>query len=100
MKKDVLIRYERVCKSFGPKVVLKDLDLEVYRGEAFCIMGPSGCGKSVTIRHIIGLLKPDSGLVEVDGHDMSKIGAEDLRKLRSPARVSPNGSGSTTAGAA
>jgi len=82
VKKDVLIRYERVCKAFGPKVVLKDLDLEVYRGEAFCIMGPSGCGKSVTIRHIIGLLKPDSGLVEVDGHDMNKIGPEDLRKLR------------------
>ncbi len=82
MKKDVLIRYERLCKSFGPKVVLKDLDLEVYRGEALCIMGPSGCGKSVTIRHIIGLLKPDSGLVEVDGHDMSKIEPEDLRKLR------------------
>ena len=82
MKKDVLIRYERLCKSFGQKVVLKDLDLEVYRGEALCIMGPSGCGKSVTIRHIIGLLKPDSGLVEVDGHDMSKIEPEDLRKLR------------------
>lgn len=82
MKRDVLIRYERVCKSFGAKVVLKDLDLEVYRGEAFCIMGPSGCGKSVTIRHIIGLLKPDSGRIEVDGHDMSSIGPEDLRKLR------------------
>jgi len=82
VKQDVIIRYRGVTKSFGPKVVLKDLDLEVYRGEAFCIMGPSGCGKSVTIRHIIGLLKPDSGLVEVEGHDMSKIGPEDLRKLR------------------
>jgi len=83
VKQDVIIRYQSVRKSFGSKVVLEDLDLEVYRGEAFCIMGPSGCGKSVTIRHIIGLLKPDSGLVEVEGHDMSKITPADLRALRS-----------------
>jgi len=83
VKQDVIIRYQSVRKSFGSKVVLEDLDLEVYRGEAFCIMGPSGCGKSVTIRHIIGLLKPDSGRVEVEGHDMSKIPPADLRALRS-----------------
>ncbi|MCC7011914.1 MAG: ATP-binding cassette domain-containing protein [Planctomycetes bacterium] len=82
MNRDVIIRYQGVCKSFGAKVVLKDLDLDVYRGEAFCIMGPSGCGKSVTIRHIIGLLKQDRGSVTVEGHDMSTISRGDLRKLR------------------
>ena len=82
MNRDVIIRYQGVCKAFGAKVVLKDLDLDVYRGEAFCIMGPSGCGKSVTIRHIIGLLKQDRGSVTVEGHDMSTISRGDLRKLR------------------
>lgn len=81
-QREVIIRYERVCKAFGSKVVLKDLDLDVYRGEAFCIMGPSGCGKSVTIRHIIGLLKADSGTVTVEGHDMSEISKKDLREMR------------------
>jgi phospholipid/cholesterol/gamma-HCH transport system ATP-binding protein len=79
---DVVIRFEKVCKSFGPKVVLKDLDLSVRRGERLAIMGPSGIGKSVTLRHAVGLMKPDSGRVVVDGHDMSTIEPEDLRALR------------------
>jgi phospholipid/cholesterol/gamma-HCH transport system ATP-binding protein len=79
---EVVIRYERVCKRFGPKVVLHDLDLEVRRGETLAIMGPSGIGKSVTLRHAIGLLKPDSGRVMVEGHDMSTIEREDLIALR------------------
>jgi phospholipid/cholesterol/gamma-HCH transport system ATP-binding protein len=77
-----VIRYERVCKRFGPKVVLHDLDLEVRRGETLAIMGPSGIGKSVTLRHAVGLLKPDSGRVLVEGHDMSTIEREDLIALR------------------
>ncbi|HED66704.1 MAG TPA: ATP-binding cassette domain-containing protein, partial [Planctomycetes bacterium] len=61
--REVVIRYERVCKSFGEKVVLKDLSLDVHRGETLVIMGPSGIGKSVTLRHAVGLLQPDSGRV-------------------------------------
>src|SRR5262245_5793728 len=79
---DVVIRYERVCKRFGPKVVLQDLDLTVRRGETLAIMGPSGIGKSVTLRHAVGLLHPDSGRVLVDGHDMATIEPEDLIGLR------------------
>ena len=79
---DVVIRYERVCKRFGPKVVLQDLDLTVRRGETLAIMGPSGIGKSVTLRHAIGLLQPDSGRVLVDGHDLATVEREDLTKLR------------------
>ena len=79
---DVVIRYESVSKSFGSKVVLKDLDLEVRRGETLAVMGPSGIGKSVTLRHAVGLLKADSGRVLVDGHDMSTVGREELRDLR------------------
>jgi phospholipid/cholesterol/gamma-HCH transport system ATP-binding protein len=82
MSRDTIVRFENLKKAFGPKQVLKGVNFEVYRGEAFCIMGPSGCGKSVTIRHVIGLMKADSGLVEVDGHDMNTISRDELRALR------------------
>src|SRR5262245_17202393 len=79
---DAVIRYERVCKRFGSKVVLQDLDLTVRRGETLAIMGPSGIGKSVTLRHAVGLLQPDSGRVLVEGHDLATIEREDLITLR------------------
>lgn len=77
-----IIRFEGVCKAFGPKRILDGLDMEIERGEAFAIMGQSGIGKSVTLRHIIGLLKADRGRVLVDQHDMSSISTEELRALR------------------
>ena len=76
------IRYERVCKRFGEKVVLHNLDLEVQRGETLAIMGPSGIGKSVTLKHAVGLLQPDSGRVLVEGHDLATIAPEELVELR------------------
>ena len=79
---DVVIRYDGVCKSFGEKVVLKDLNLDVRRGETLAIMGPSGIGKSVTLRHAVGLIHPDSGRVLVEGHDMATIDPDDLVGLR------------------
>ena len=83
MTAEPLIRFERVTKSFGDKQVLRGLNLTIRKGDNFVIMGPSGCGKSVTLRHVIGLLKCDSGTVTVDGHDMSTIEREELRELRS-----------------
>jgi len=79
---EVVISYKNVCKRFGDKVVLKDLNLEVRRGETLVIMGPSGIGKSVTLRHGVGLMHPDSGTVSVEGQDLSTISHEDLAKLR------------------
>src|SRR5579872_932400 len=61
-------------KSFGPKVVLDGLSLDVAPAESLVIIGGSGTGKSVMLKHIIGLLKPDSGLVEVDGIRVDTLG--------------------------
>ncbi len=80
---DIAIRCQGVSKAFGKRVILKDMNLEVRRGETFCIMGPSGCGKSVTLKHVIGLMQPDQGTVEVWGRDMRSLAREQLRELRS-----------------
>jgi phospholipid/cholesterol/gamma-HCH transport system ATP-binding protein len=66
----VRVEVRRLNKFFGPKHVLRDLDLAVESGETFVIFGPSGCGKSVLLKHITGLLRPDSGSILVDGEDL------------------------------
>jgi phospholipid/cholesterol/gamma-HCH transport system ATP-binding protein len=79
---EVIVRFVDVVKSFGRQRVLDGLSFEVTRGRTIAIMGPSGTGKSVVLRHVIGLLQADSGLVEVDGHDMKRVGARELAALR------------------
>jgi len=58
-----LIQFEKVEKTFGSNRILKQLDLQIFQGEITAIIGKSGMGKSVLLRHIIGLLRPDSGRV-------------------------------------
>jgi len=77
-----IIRFRGVSKRFGATVTLDGLDLEIPKGQTIVIMGPSGTGKSVTLRHIIGLIKPDAGHVEVWGKDLAKISRRDLVDLR------------------
>ncbi len=60
------MRFEGVTKSFGGRRVLDDVSFEIPRATAFCLLGRSGTGKSVTLRHIIGLMQPDSGRVFVE----------------------------------
>jgi len=60
---------ENLHKRFGPKVVLDGISLAVAPGESLVVVGPSGTGKSVLLKHLIGLLRPDSGKVFVDGQD-------------------------------
>ncbi len=69
-------------KSFGSKHVLCDMDLDIRSGETFGIIGQSGCGKSVFLKHIIGLLKPDSGRVTVLGKDVNALRRKELEELR------------------
>ena len=56
-----------VTKSFGPKKVLRGIDLEVTPGESMVVIGGSGTGKSVLLKCILGLMRPDSGSIKVDG---------------------------------
>lgn len=76
------IVFENVWKSFDEKEVLRGLTLRIQSGEVTTILGPSGCGKSVTLKHIIGILRADSGAVVVDGHHMDRIRSRELRDLR------------------
>lgn len=71
-----------VCKSFGDFRVLSHMDLRVYRGETLVIIGRSGTGKSVSLRHIVGLLSPDSGRILVFGKDLQGCTEGDLKEVR------------------
>ena len=72
-----------VHKRFGSQVVLDGVDLDVQEGETLALLGPSGTGKSVLLKHIIGLIRPDSGIVVVDDQDVGKLRRKELATLRS-----------------
>ena len=77
-----MIQLIDVYKSFGSKQVLSGFTLDVVEGETMVIIGYSGTGKSVAIKHIVGLLEPDSGQVLVDGLDVVHLPRRELYKLR------------------
>lgn len=77
-----MIYFKGVCKKFGTHVVLDSLDLHIEKGKITFILGKSGEGKSVTIKHIMGLLKPDNGKIIVDGEDISVYSDDELRLYR------------------
>lgn len=77
-----MIYCEDLYKSFGSKKVLQGINLHIPKGESTVIIGGSGSGKSVLIKHIIGLLKPDSGRVVVDGQVVGDLDEDDLNEFR------------------
>jgi phospholipid/cholesterol/gamma-HCH transport system ATP-binding protein len=78
-----LIKLVDVHKSFGDLKILDGFSLDVAEGETMVIIGYSGTGKSVAIKHIVGLLEPDSGTVWVDGLEVPELSREELYALRS-----------------
>ncbi|MBW3565857.1 MAG: ABC transporter ATP-binding protein [Acidobacteria bacterium] len=80
--RDEIVRFEGVEKSFGEKHILKGIDLSIIRGEVLVILGGSGSGKSVTLKHILGLIRPDEGRVFVDGEDVTDLAEEDFYPVR------------------
>ena len=80
--KEVVISISKLYKSFGENHVLQGIDLELYKGENLVVLGRSGTGKSVLIKIIVGLLKPDSGVVKVFGKEVDKLDKKELTDLR------------------
>lgn len=76
------IAFEQVSKGFDGRAVLDGLSFDVGKGEALCVLGRSGIGKSVLLKLMIGLLKPDSGRVLVQGRDMGSLAPEELAGVR------------------
>lgn len=76
------IRVEDLRKSFHGKVVLDRLDVSIAEGESLVIVGPSGTGKSVLLKHLIGLIAPDSGKVFVDGQDFWTVSDTERTAVR------------------
>lgn len=77
-----MIEITNLYKNFGSKKVLQGVNLTIEKGETLVIIGRSGCGKSVLIKHIVGLLEPDSGEVKVEGRIVSNLNEKDLYELR------------------
>ena len=73
---------ENVTKAFGAKKVLNGVTLDVAPGRSLVIIGGSGVGKSVTIKCAIGLIKPDSGVIRVDGEDVTRAAGKKLSEVR------------------
>ena len=77
-----MIKLTDVHKSFGAQKVLNGLNLEIPEGKVTAIIGPSGEGKSVLLKHIIGLMQPDSGQIEVDGESILGLRRSQLNRIR------------------
>jgi len=75
-----MIKLDNVHKSFGSKTVLDGIDLTVKRGQSLVVIGGSGTGKSVTLKCVLGLLKPDQGQIFVDGQEVTRMSGRERKK--------------------
>ena len=82
MPGDAAISVVGLTKKFGPQTIWEDISFDVPRGEITVILGPSGTGKSVLLKHFVGLLKPTSGHVYVEGQDIPTLNEHDLFEVR------------------
>ena len=77
-----MIKIVELSKSFGENHVLQGVDLEIKEGESMVVIGGSGSGKSVLIKHIIGILRPDTGRIYVAGEDIAQVSEHELNQVR------------------
>lgn len=77
-----MIEIAELYKSFGDNKVLRGVNLTIEPGQTFAIIGRSGCGKSVLLKHIVGLLEPDSGYVKIEGQNISELNENQLTEIR------------------
>ena len=76
------IRIRGLCKGFGTKQVLDGVDLDVPQGTSLVVIGGSGTGKSVLLKCILGLLEPDSGIIEIDGRNILEMSHQERELVR------------------
>jgi phospholipid/cholesterol/gamma-HCH transport system ATP-binding protein len=81
-KNDKILILSHIGKTFGSNAVLKDINLEVKKGETVTILGKSGTGKSVILKCIIGLFYPDSGTIDVFGENITVLNQNELKDVR------------------
>ncbi len=77
-----VLQFASVSKAFGSRTVLKNVSFSVATGTAFVLLGRSGTGKSVTLKLLCGLLKADSGVIRVNGEDITKFDSNQLSSIR------------------
>jgi phospholipid/cholesterol/gamma-HCH transport system ATP-binding protein len=77
-----MIEFRNVCMSFDDEVVLKDISFEIHRGETKIILGESGSGKSTILKLILGLIRPDSGQILLEGRDITRLTERELVSIR------------------
>lgn len=80
-KKKIKISVDGLYKAFGPKKVLDGVSIEVPEGESLVVIGGSGSGKSVFIKNIIGLMKPDKGIIKVDGMEVQNLSEREREEI-------------------
>jgi phospholipid/cholesterol/gamma-HCH transport system ATP-binding protein len=76
------IVFHNVSISFDGRVILEDVSFSVDRGQTLCILGRSGVGKSVSLRMLMGFLKPDSGSIRVNGQEITELGEDGMQAVR------------------
>jgi phospholipid/cholesterol/gamma-HCH transport system ATP-binding protein len=79
---ETIIEVEHLVRRFRDRAVLDDISFNVHRGETLVIMGGSGCGKSTLLRHMIGSMKPTSGLVRIFGEDITTMTEREIERVR------------------
>ncbi|PIR31639.1 MAG: ABC transporter ATP-binding protein [Alphaproteobacteria bacterium CG11_big_fil_rev_8_21_14_0_20_44_7] len=82
-EKETKIELCNLKKSFGSKLVLDGVDIDVKKGESLVVIGGSGSGKSVLIKSIIGIIQPDSGIVKIDGKDINHLTGKEYHEYQS-----------------
>ena len=75
MSDQTFLTLEKLTLAYGKTVAVRDLDLNIHKGELLALLGPSGCGKTTTMRAIAGLLKPAGGRIQLDGVDITRLAA-------------------------
>lgn len=79
---ETLLSFESVGVSFGRTVIHRDISFSVNAGEVVILLGPSGTGKTVLLKLLIGLLRPTTGVVRIEGKDLSQLNHDDMRLMR------------------